>query len=248
MTEKKNRKHHFDRAEEELLKRNYLFKTDEEIGKMLGRRAEAIKLKRKQMGLTKAKGRPAAGINKELILKNPTENTLSHLDKEERIDFFKKNFERNTRYTRLRKELDDDDLEFYKHKYVEFLDSVDTITPQEEDMLHHMIMEDIHVSHIRQRIKTEEEKANNGESIFPMALYQELKNAQDRLVKYQQALRVTREQRLDTDKEEKITIVSLVKSFQDRRNKEEAGRQAGVMDNYKDKCKEEMLAWRYLVQ
>jgi hypothetical protein len=239
---------HFDRAEEEVIKRNYMYKTDEELAAMLGRSPRAIKLKRKRMELAKSQGRRKKAITKEMILKSAADPNLSHLEKDDRIELFKANFHRNPRYSRLCKELEEDDLEFYKHKYVEFLDSVDTITPQEEDMLHHLIMEDIHLSHIRQQIKDEQQKAKDGEGIFPIALYSELKSVQDRLIKYQQSLRVTRDQRLEKDKEEKITIVSLVKSFQDKKNKEEAGRQASVMSYYTDKCKDEMLTWRYLMQ
>lgn len=236
----------FSRTEEEYLKENWFQKTDDEIAAILGRSNRAIKEKRKLLGLEKGPGRPAQDGIKKAIMKNPTEANLSGVDKSDRINFFKNNFDRNPRYSRLKKELSDDDLEFYKHKYVEFIDSVETMTIQEEDMLHHMIMSDIHISTIRQQIKSCQD-AETKDSPFPMGLYQELKNAEDRLINYHKNLRVTREQRLNKDKEEKVTITSLIKVFQERRAREEFGKQAGVMQFNMEQAKKDMDKFRFLL-
>lgn len=238
----------FSEEEEEFLKDNWMIKTDEEIAHILGRSPRGIRDKRKQMGLIKRGGRPGIEDVKKAIKNSDNKKNLASLDKASRIEFFKENFTKNPRYTRLLKELDPDDLEFYKHKYVEFADSVDSLTIQEEDMLHHMIMADIHISRIRQQIRSAESQAEESKDfVFPMGLYQELKNAEDRLISYHKNLRVTREQRLSKEKEEKVTITSLIKAFQEKRAREEFGRQAGVMEFNAEMCKKDMDKFRFLL-
>ena len=47
----------------------------------------------------------------------------------------------------------DDEIEYYKHKYIEIIDNLDSMNMQEEDILHNMIMKEITILRIHTRIR-----------------------------------------------------------------------------------------------
>lgn len=243
--------YHYSPEEEKFLKENWKIKTDEEIGRILGRNADSVARKRKDMGLSKKNGRPSKKERRKAKLErassSPTDYNLGALDKAERLEIYKKNFTRNPRYGILLQELHTYEMEYYKHKYVEFMDSVDTITIQEEDALHHMIMSDISISRIRKRIKDMEEANDEDDRPLVFGLYDSLDKSEKKFMDYQKILRVTRESRLKENKEEKETFATIVNMYRSKQAREEMGRQAGLMDVYKTLCKDEMKASKYLL-
>lgn len=250
MSEKKKRKaYHYTEEEVEFLQENWTSMTDEDIAEELGRSVESVRRKRDELGLKKPGGRPSKALREEYILQNPTPTNLATLSKEKRIEFYKGNFDRNARYPQLLKELNHNELEYYKHKYIDFIDSVDTITRNEEDMLHHMIMSDILIHRLRATMKKEQDEWEQGleGARPPQNLLGELERAEQRYMKYHKELNITREQRLKTEKEEKVTISSIVRAYQEKQAREEAGRNAAVLQYYKDKCREDMSTHRYLI-
>lgn len=245
------RGYHYSGEEEKFLRDNWKTKTDEEIGRILGRTPESVARKRKSLDLIKRPGRPSKEEIKEAKLErvasNPSDVNLAALDKTERLEIYKKNFNRNPRYESLNMELHKYEFEYYRHKYVEFMDSVDTITIQEEDALHHMIMADISISRIRRRIKDMEEENEENDKPLIFGLYETLDKAEKKFMDYQKILRVTRESRLKENKEEKETFSTMVNVYRSKKTKEEMGRQAGLMEVYKDLCEKDMKSRRYLL-
>lgn len=239
----------FNDEEVIYIKENWMSATDEQIAEKLGRSPEAIRRKRDDLGLKKPGGRPTRITKESNIYKNPTVASLATLSKERRLEFYKKSFEKNPRYQQVLLELNEIEMNYYKHKYVEFLDSIDTITINEEDMLHHMLMSDIIIHRIRATMKKESDewdKKLEG-ARPPQNLLPELQRAEERYMKYHQSLNVTREQRLKTEKEEKVTIVSIVKTYQDKQAREEAGRHAAMMEYFQDRARGDMLKNKYLL-
>jgi hypothetical protein len=249
VSEKKRKSYHYTQQETEFVQQNWLNMTDEDIAAELGRSVESVRRKRDELGLKKPGGRPSNRLREDYIMSNPTRANLATLSKEKKIEFYKKNFGKNARYPQLLKELNPDELEYYKHKYIEFVDSVDTLTINEEDMLHHMIMSDILIHRLRATMKKEHDDWDSGAEHArpPQNLLPELERAEQRYMKYHKELNITREQRLKTEKEEKVTIASIVRSYQEKQAREEAGRNAAVLQYYKDKCREDMSAHRYLL-
>jgi hypothetical protein len=243
--------YHYSDGEMAFLKANWRTMTDEEIGKQLGRSPESVARKRKSIGLVKRSGRPSREEVKEAKLENahrhPSTSNLAALDKTERLEIYKKNFNRNPRYPSLKKELHNDEMELYKHKYVDFMDSVETITIQEEDSLHHMIMADMSISRIRCKIKDMEEENDMNDRPLVFGLYDSLDKAEKKFMEYQKILRVTRESRLKENKEEKETFATMVNLYRSKAVREEMGRQAGLMSKYKDMCENDMKTRRYLL-
>lgn len=248
------RKYHYTEEEIAFIESNWQSKTDKEIAIAIGRSEESIARQRKKYGWVKNNGRPTneditqAKIEKAVrAVHNGGSFSVSGLDKDQRLELYKKNFaSANKRYYLLLNELNDAELEYYKYKYVDFMDSVDTITPQEEDSLHHMIMTDINISRLRKRIRIEEEMSEDG-SPMTFGLFDVLEKSEKRYLDYQKSLHVTREKRLSNEKEQKETIATVVQMYRNKMAREELGRQAGLMELFKSKAKEDMATHRYLL-
>ena len=244
--------YHYTTEELLFIEHNWKTKSDKEIGRILSRTLESISRQRKKYGWMKAKGRPAKKTVDDalqaLASSNPMafDMSLSGLSKEQRLEIYKTNFNRNHRYMYVKEELKDRELEYYKHKYVDFMDTVETITPQEEDALHHMIMTDINISRVRRHIKRMEDDSEDGNPMV-FGLYDTLEKAEKRFVEYQKILNVTREKRLSKDKEQSETIATIVQAYRNKNARQELGRQAGLLQIYKEKCRDDMSSNRYLL-
>lgn len=248
MSESKRR---FDEDELKFIEQNYKFRTDKEIAKILNRTELSIARQRAIHKWKKDNGRPSQKKIKEETFRAVSEGisptSFAGLTKEQRVEIYKQTFDKNQRYPMLMKELHKDELEYYKHKYIEFMLGVDTITLQEEDALHHMIMNDIYISRIRVKIKEMENENESSGKMINYGLYGYLKEFEEKFLSYQKTLRVTREGRLKEDKEQKETFATLVQAYRNRATREELGNQAALMDIYKSKCQEDMKASRYLL-
>ena len=245
-------KGHFTAWEDQIIRDEWQTCTDEEIGNRIGRSVESIARRRKILGLSKKNGRPKKRTRKKAIFENPTENSLAKLSKEDRIEFYKTKFDKNPRYQWLIRMLLDDELEYYKIKYIETIDAMDSLTHNEEDILHNMIMKEIMIMRLNSQIKEAWEAYQDRDDDDerrppPQYLYQDLERAEQQYVKYQEKLKLTREQRLKTDREEKLTVVSVVRDFMDRENRQRAGDIAGQLSFFTEKCREDMLKMQFLL-
>ena len=245
------KKHHFKGWEDQIIKEKWQSSTDEEIAKEIGRTADAVARRRKALGYSKKNGRPGKNTRAKAILSNPTQYSLATLSKDDRIEFYRSQFSKNHRYPFLIKILLDDELPYYKYKYIEFMDNVDSITLQEEEMLHNMIMTEIHILRIQIQIKDAVQAYRDDDSEDkrqpPQYLHKDLNDAESRYTKYHKDLNITREQRLKMNREEKITIASMVSSLQEAENKHKAGQAAGVMSYFSKKCRDDMNKMEFLL-
>jgi hypothetical protein len=244
--------YHYTEEELKFIELNWQTRSDKEIAQILARTEESVARQRKKFGWLKPAGRPTREQIKETVIKNVNEGktnfSLSHMDKEQRLEIYKTSFDQNhERYKMLRNELHDDELAYYKHKYLSFIDSVDSLHHTEEDALHHMIMADITISRIRKRIKEAEidNALHNQPMIF--GLYEALDKTEKKFVEYQKVLNTTRAQRLSKEKEHKETIATIVQIYRNSMAREELGRQAGLMEIFKEKCADDMSKNRYLL-
>jgi hypothetical protein len=248
---KRNHKGHFTAWEDQVIRDEWQTETDEAIGERLGRTDEAIARRRKALGLVKKNGRPRKANRKAAILENPNEHNLSKLSKEDRIAFYRTKFNKNIRYGWLLRILMTEELEYYKSKYIEVMDNLDSITHQEEDLLHNMIMKDVQIMRLQSQIKEQlEEYYNEDEDERrppPQYLYQDLDKAEAAYIKYQEKLKLTREQRLKTDREEKVTVSSLVREYQDAEKRRRTGEVAGQLSYFTQKCKDDMVKMQFLL-
>lgn len=245
-------KGHFTAWEDQVIRDEWQTCTDEEIAERIGRRPDAIARRRKALGLSKKNGRPRKASRKAAIFESPTEYSLGKLSKEDRIQFYKTTFDKNIRYGWLLRILMEEELDYYKTKYIEMMDAMDTITHQEEDLLHNMIMKDIQIMRLQSQIKEQlKEYYDDDEDGIrkppPQYLYQDLDKAEQAYIKYQEKLKLTREQRLKTDREEKITVSSLVREFQDLERRTKGGEVAGQLSYFTEACKNDMVKMQFLL-
>ncbi len=250
------KKYHYTDEELLFIEHNWKTHTDKEIAQILGRTVESIGRQRKKFSWIKNNGRPSAESKKQAALNMDTEGyktsdflreiSFKNMDKNQRLEIYKQNFATNPRYSTVINEVSEEEMRVYVHKYVDFMDSVDTMTPQEEDSLHHMIMTDINISRIRRHIKRTEDEGEDGNPLT-YGLYDTLEKAEKRFVDYQKILSVTREKRLQKDKEQKETIHTIVQTYRNKMARQELGRRAGLMQIFKEKCQEDMNKYRYLL-
>ena len=251
--------YHYTDEEIKFIENNYLSHSDKEISQILGRTIESVGRQRKKYGWIKRSGRPSREEKKKALgegvskaggnasLSAMKRMSLAGLDKDQRLEIFKENFTKQPRYYMVQQELSEDELGVYEHKYIEFMMSVDTMSVQEEDSLHHMIMTDLNISRIRRHIRSAELENEEGGNPLIYGLYDTLEKAEKRFVEYQKILSVTREKRLSKDKEQKETIHTVVQSYRNKMARQEMGRQAGLMEIFREKCNEDMSSNRYLL-
>lgn len=247
------KKYHYTDEELLFLEHNWKSHTDKEIAQILGRTVESVGRQRKKFGWIKSNGRPSAESKKKPITDTSfkasdfiREISFTNMDKNQRLEIYKNNFATNPRYATVKNEVSEEEMRVYIHKYVDFMDSIDTMTPQEEDSLHHMIMTDINISRIRRHIMRSEEDGEDGNPLT-YGLYDTLEKAEKRFVDYQKILNVTREKRLSKDREQKETIHTIIQTYKNKMARQELGRRAGLMEIFKEKCKEDMSKYRYLL-
>ena len=244
------KKHHFKAWEDQIIKEKWQTTTDESIANEIGRTPDAVARRRKALGFSKKNGRLGKQTRTKAILKNPTEYSLAMLSKDDRISFYKSQFNKNHRYPFLMKILMEE-VPYYKHKYIEFMDNVDSITLQEEEILHNMLMTEIHILRIQQQIKdaVQSYRDDDGDDRRPppQYLYKDLNDAESRYAKYHKDMNLTREQRLKANREEKITITSMVAALQEAQNKHKAGQAAGMMSYFSNRCRDDMNKMDFLL-
>ena len=236
--------------EEQWLKQHWKKTTDKDIAEKLGRDEKSVARKRKSMGFIKANGRPTNNSKVEATLDEPTPYSLSKLNREERLKYYRASFKTHWRYKLIKKILLDDELEYYEHKYIEHID-INDITLIEEDLLHNMIMCDIQIIRIQKQLRDAIQSFNDDDDDDkrppPQYLYKDLNEAEQRLIKYQEKLNLTRQQRMKDNREEDITISTIVKELLDKKNKRDADRLAGELDFFKRTAKEEMSGMDFLL-
>ncbi|MHA2063178.1 MAG: hypothetical protein ACXABY_02235 [Candidatus Thorarchaeota archaeon] len=243
----------WDEWEEQYLRTHWQTMTDKEIGEKLSREEDAITRKRKLLGLKKgANGRPS-NKSREVAAQRPNELSLAQLPKVERLKFYKSQFNESWRFPHLKKVLLDDEVDYYRHRYIGVIDAMDSITYAEEDLVHCMIMCDVQIMRIQELIRSELKAYKDSDADDdtrrppPQYLYKDLGDAEGRYVKLQEKLNLTRQQRLKENKEEDITIVSIVTNLLERRNRADADRLAGELDYFKNRAKKDMNKMDFLL-
>lgn len=241
----------FEQWEDDYIREHWQTKSDEDIASHIGRPSDGVKRRRKKLGLARSQGRPPAPSRANAIYTNPTSYNISRLSKEDRIEFYRTKFEQSARYPWLLQTLTTTELDYYKAKFLDTHESLDTLMPQEEDILHNMIMKEIDIVRLRKLIKQqmdEYEKAPiDDKPPLNQQLYKDMEAAEKQYVGYHEKLRLTREQRLQTDQEHKITVSSLVRSFLDAKVRQEVGDMAGQMAYSTKRCKDDMRKRQFLL-
>ena len=89
--------------EEQWLRQHWKSTSDVDIADKLGRDDKSVARKRKQMGFIKPNGRPSNESKTEATLDSPTPYSLSKLNREDRLKFYKVSFKTHWRYKLIKK-------------------------------------------------------------------------------------------------------------------------------------------------
>lgn len=224
---------HLTQYEKEYIRDNHQRLSDERIAKVLGRYVATITNERRRKGYRKGPGR-TKNIDVPSEMEQLMEKSPVDLEDEERQRLLKQRFEATKRHNRLVDILTDPELDFYTTKYMEFLHSVETLTPTEEDSLHLMIMELI----IQQQL-FKKKKEGDGDSKDFNWFEKAYHDSVDRFGKLQRALKASREQRLKDRSESKVNISTIVQGFRDKESRKRIGENAALIEAARDVWKKQ---------
>ena len=246
------KKGRFEPWEVTFIKANYDKKSDKQIGAELNRDDKSIFKQRHQLGLKKPTGRPS---NSSIVQKASSDSPERELVKEEyknltrdqKKKLFESRFKHTKRYSQLTATLDEDEMEFYIEKWLDYGTTWETILETEVDSLHLAIMELILANRIliRQREALDDEDENNR---VPIEIYdRHYREHIDTYNKLMSTLAGTRQQRLSVEKEDRFNITTIVQQLQDMEIRRKAGKEAAIIDAAKDAAFHGMRNKNFLV-
>jgi hypothetical protein len=209
----------FSVEEEEFIRQNYMFMTDAEIARQLGRKTKAIANKRERLGLN----------NKREMKKKPSRRhrvaLLSSLDESEKEKFYLSELRKSPWYKHVKSVLNPSEFKFYEDKYVNFMldPTIETMTVAERDALHQMT-----IAQIRSlRFMREEQQARlKGDDKFNRA--REISECDTVVQKCQESLNTQRKQRLKNQGDQAINLTQMIKELKDPAIRREVGYQAAM--------------------
>lgn len=245
----------FEDWELAFIKANYLKMTDKQLASELRRNLAGISKKRKDLGLVKGNGRPNNDKRKFTDQQNVRGDFRSgeyeivreeykKLTKDQKKKLFQSRFEHTKRYQQLQETLDEDELDFYTERYLDYINTWETLLTTEEDTLHLAITELIRANRMLKRQK--EMRDENKE--IPIDLFdRQYKECVQTYSKLMGDLSGTRQQRLNTNREEKLTLDKVVQGLQDEEIRRKAGKEAAIIEAAKKATATNMRTKNYLI-
>ena len=212
----------FSKKEEEFIRRNYMTMTDREIAEALRRDVKSVSRKREYMGLSDKRKK-----HFKQVTKRSRESYLSSLTDTDKRAVFLKELHASAVFKRVKKVVTKEELRFYEEKFIEFLmdPTIQTITGPERDILHEMIM-----AQIRRFRLMEAEKIGRIDNKDPSySKAKDIAECDNTIRKCQEALNVTRKQRMKDRNDQAITFANVIKELQDPNIRREIGAEAAML-------------------
>ena len=150
---------------------------------------------------------------------------ISALPLSKRKVLFEENFKNSYYGKAILDSLEPKEKKIFFEQLLSFLDYTDDLTPPEMQTLALMCLEIIRQLRI---LKEERKLAKKGDS--SMVLQKEYNESVGRLNKYQQNLKVTRDQRLNSASDGRVDIVKLLHAFKDEKTHKKAVQEAALYD------------------
>lgn len=205
---------------------HWQYMTDEEIGEELGRSGESIRKFRQSRSLSKIDGDK---VNKAVTGKR---KYLKTLDQYEKRAYHLDQLKKSITYKELSRTLDDNELRFYEQKYIDFMSdpTVETVTHMERDMWHEMTISQIReMMYIRKEREPTITYDHNGMEVRTYPDYSsKIQNCQENIRRCQEALNVTRRQRLKDSNDQAINFTEVVKELRSPATRRQVGDQAAM--------------------
>jgi hypothetical protein len=212
----------FSNKEEEFIRTNYMTMTDREIADALRRDVKSIQRKRDNMGLADKRKKHFKQVGKR-----SRDSYLSSLSDSDRKTVFTKELHGSALYKKVKSVLTPDELKFYEEKFIEFLTdpTIQTVTGPERDILHEMIMAQIRRFRLMEAEK--DERIDKGNMSYSKA--KEISECDNTIRKCQEALNVTRKQRMKDSSDQAIHFANVIKELQDPNVRRAVGAEAAML-------------------
>lgn len=226
--------------------KDYIFKhsavkTDADIAAHLGRSRTAVIEMRRKLGVKKNK----KSIKPEDVRHVMAEHTklkestnVADLDDAQRRRFWLNNLTDSPIWPECLLMFEEDELELYKQKWVDFMMTFDTINEVEKGSVHIMICCLIRINRY-QKLEKEYRDMSKGNEDSELAaksisLHREMKDMAEMYIKAQQDLDASRAQRIKKEGEQKINLIELLKELEKKEAREKLGREADAFARIKE--------------
>lgn len=217
------------------IKSNWDHMTDLQIGEQLHREAKNVTVKRQSLKLIKNNASRPSGVdgitNDELNkrYKSDKKKAYEALSKEEKRKLFDNQFKNSQRYKELKEVLSESEIATYAEKWMDYISTWETVLTTEEDTLHLAILELIRAHRVLVRQKAAMDNPSPMNAV-PIEMYEKsYKEIVENYNKMMQQLSGTRQQRLSVNREEKMTLVSVVQALQDNAIRKKAGDEEAML-------------------
>ena len=248
---KRARKGRFEPYEVSFIKANWSKMTDKEIAEELSRTEQAISIQRKKFSLQKNKigGRPPKVRTSAIDMKSSeyeiVREEYKSLTREQKKKLFEQRFKHTKRYDQLIEVLEEEEMDFYCERWLDYVNTWETLLVTEEDTLHLAIMELIRAHRIMRRQRhAMDDEANQTPMDFYDRQYKECVDTHKELMK---TLSGTRAQRLSIEKEDKFNLTTIVQALQDQEKRKKAGQEAAIIQKAKEFTAQNMRCKNYLI-
>jgi len=228
--------------EKDYLFKHYDHNTDEELAAHLGRTKTSVIQMRRKLSIKKNKKQIQPEQINELMSKHReiTDNTsVQDLDEAQQRRFWLNDLQQSSQWQQCKAMFDENELSIYQVKYVEMMLSLETVTEVEKGSVHLMISALIRFDRYQQLEKEYRDMAQGGGGDMELiakanSLHREMKDTFEMYAKAEDALNVSRKQRIKEEGDQRLNLLELIKELDTREAREKMGREADALKYIKD--------------
>ena len=226
--------------------KDYLFKhyddsTDAELASHLGRSKYSIIEMRSKLGIKKNKKRiDPADITKMMAKHSEIKesNVVADLDEAQSRRFYLNDLLDSPTWQECIMMFDEQELNVYKHKFVESMMTLETVNEIEKSTIHIMIGAFIRMNRYQKLEKEYRDMAKGGGdaelAAKAMSLHKEIRDSTETYMKAQDELSASRKQRVKEEGDQRMNLLELLKELDKTEAREKLGKEADALKHIQD--------------
>jgi len=221
--------------------KHYSHQTDAELAANLNRTKTAIVEMRRKHGIKKNK-QSIKPEDIQRVISNHTKlresTNVADLDDAQKRRFWINQLTDSPIWSECVLMFEDDELELYKEKWIDFMMTLDTVTEVEKGSIHIMISCLVRINRY-QKVEKEYRQMAKGNQDAELAAksvsyHKEMKDMAEMYMKAQQDLDASRSQRIKREGEQRINLIELLKELEKKEAREKLGREADAFEQIKE--------------
>jgi hypothetical protein len=208
--------------------------TDKEMAAFLSRSEEAVMQKRRKMGLKKSGQDAEKSIEAAIEAHNEVRSTtaLQDLtDSQKRAELISQ-LVNSPRWARCQTIFSEEELRTYKHDWVEFRMTYDSLNPVELGTLHVLLLAQIRLDRY-QRMEREIKESHKGWTnelqTALVSVHREIREMNEVYMKALDKLSASREARIKREGEQKVTLLTLLKELELKEGREKMAKESDAL-------------------